>query len=418
MRVLIAASGSYGDIYPFVALGRELKRRGHDVRFFASSYFAPLIERSGLTAVGIGPPEAYEAVVRHPDAFHPRKGFRLIARANLEYLPENYLRMDEQIEPRETIVIGSTLASAARLFQETRGVPTATVHLAPSVFRSASAPPRFEESGILERLPPFVNRALFYMMDRLVVDPALCTGYNRFRAELGLKPVKRMFGDWMHQANVVVGLFPSWFAEKQPDWKGNIHLTGFPLEDGSRSGESLSEEAERFLESAKRPVIFTAGSAATTEARFFEESAEACRLTGIEGVFLTRYREQIPRELPKNVRHFDYLPFSLVLSRVRALVHHGGIGTSAQALAAGTPQLVRPLAYDQFDNARHLSRIGVARTLSPSRYRGPAAAAALEELTGSEAVRAASESAKGKLEGYDAVSATADVILRELTGKE
>jgi len=79
---------------------------------------------------------------------------------------------------------------------------------------------------------------------------------------------------------------------------------------------------------------------------------------------------------------------------------------------------VRPLAYDQFDNARHLSRIGVARTLSPSRYRGPAAAAALEELTGSEAVRAASESAKGKLEGYDAVSATADVILRELTGKE
>lgn len=417
MRALIAASGSYGDIYPFIAIGRELKRRGHDVRFFASSHFTPLIERSGLTAIGIGPKEAYEAVIRHPDAFHPRRGFRLIAQTNLEFLPESYQRMEEQIAPGETIIIGSTLASAGRLFQETRGLPTATVHLAPSIFRSASAPPRFEERGILEKLPPFANRALFYVMDRLVVDPVVCPGFNRFRAGLGLPPVKRMFSDWMHAATVVVGLFPSWFAEKQPDWVGNIHLTGFPLEDGSRSGEELSEEAARFLDSAKRPVVFTAGSAATSESRFFGESAEACRLTGIEGLFLTRYREQVPRELPRNVRHFDYLPFSRVLPRVRALVHHGGIGTSSQALAAGVPQLVRPLAYDQFDNAHRLERLGVSRTLSPARYRGPAAAAALEELTGSEGVRAASAECRGKLQNYDAVVATVDVILRELTGK-
>lgn len=417
MRALIAASGSYGDIYPFIALGRELKRRGQDVRFFASSYFAPLIERSGLANVGIGPADAYETVIRHPDAFHPRKGFRLIAQANLEYLPESYRLMDEHVAPGETIVIGSTLAFGARLFQETCGIPTATVHLAPSVFRSASSPPRFEEWGIPEKFPSFLNRALFYLMDRFVVDPVFGPGYNRFRASLGLRPVTRFFGDWMHQANVVIGLFPSWFAERAPDWPGNIHLTGFPLEDGSNPEESLSEDAAKFLGSASRPVVFTAGSAATTETRFFEESAEACRLTGIEGLFLTRYREQVPPELPASVRHFDYLPFSLVLPRVAALVHHGGIGTLAQALAAGIPQLVRPLAYDQFDNARRLSRIGVARTLPPSRYRGPAAAAALEDLMGSEAVRAATSSAKRKLEGEDAVSATVDVILRELTGR-
>ncbi|HEY7696891.1 MAG TPA: nucleotide disphospho-sugar-binding domain-containing protein, partial [Vicinamibacteria bacterium] len=196
-----------------------------------------------------------------------------------------------------------------------------------------------------------------------------------------------------------------------------IHLTGFPLEDGSKSGEEISAEAARFLDAAKRPVIFTAGSAATSESRFFEESAEACRLTGIEGLFLTRYREQLPRELPANVRRFDYLPFSRVLPRVRALVHHGGIGTTAQALAAGIPQLVRPLAYDQFDNAHRLELLEVARTLSPARYRGPAAAAALEELTDSAAVHEAAAQWKRKLEGEDAVSATVDVILKELTGK-
>jgi UDP:flavonoid glycosyltransferase YjiC (YdhE family) len=418
MRVLIAATGSYGDIYPFVAIGRDLKRRGHDVRFFASSYFTPLVERSGLTAVGIGSPQAYEAVIRHRDAFHPRKGIRFIVQKNLEYLPEVYRRMDDEIVPGDTIVIGSTLAFAARLFQETRGVPTATGHLAPSLFRSAVAPPRFEESGLLEKLPALVNRALFWVMDRLVVDPTICPGFNRFRAGIGLPPVRGLFGDWMHQANVVIGLFPSWFAEKQRDWVGNIHLTGFPLEDGSKSGETLSDEAAEFLDSAKRPVIFTAGSAATTETKFFEESAEACRLGGIDGIFLTRYHGQIPRELPENVRHFDFLPFSLALPRVRALVHHGGIGTSSQALAAGVPQLVRPLAYDQFDNAHRLERMGAARTLSPARYQASAVAAALDELTQSEAVREAAASIQKKLSGGDAISSTSEVILRELKGKE
>jgi UDP:flavonoid glycosyltransferase YjiC (YdhE family) len=418
MRVLIAATGSYGDVYPFVAIGRDLKLRGHDVRFFASSYFTPLVERSELTAVGIGSPEAYEAVIRHPDAFHPKKGIRLIAQTNLEYLPEVHRRMDEQIVPGDTIVIGSTLAFAARLFQETRGVPTATAHLAPSLFRSAVNPPRFEESGLLEKLPAFVNRALFWVMDRLVVDPTFCPGFNRFRAGLGLPPVRGLFGDWMHQANVVIGLFPPWFAEKQRDWVGNIHLTGFPLEDGSKSGETLPDEAAGFLDSAKRPVVFTAGSAATTETRLFEESAEACRLAGIDGIFLTRYREQVPRDLPMNVRHFDYLPFSLVLPRVRALVHHGGIGTSSQAFAAGVPQLVRPLAYDQFDNAHRLARLGAARTLSPARYRAAAVAAALDDLTRSEAVRKAAAEIQNRMLGRDAVATTTDIILKELTGRE
>jgi UDP:flavonoid glycosyltransferase YjiC (YdhE family) len=417
MRVLIAASGSYGDIFPFLALGRDLKRRGHDVRFFSSSYFISLAERSGLPATGIGPPEAYEAAIRDPDAFHPKKGMRLLARANLEYVPETYRRMEEQILPGDTIGIASTLAFGARLLQESSAVPTAAVHLAPSVFRSAAAPARFGPTGVLEKLPAFVNRALFYGVDRFMVDPLFCPELNRFRATLGLPPVKRLFGDWMNQANVVIGMFPSWFAEKAPDWRGNIHLTGFPLEDGSKSGEAMSREAADCLEGAKLPIVFTAGSAATTEKKFFEESAEACRIAGIDGIFLTRYPEQVPRDLPASVHRFDYLPFSLVLPRIRALVHHGGIGTSSQALAAGVPQLVRPLAYDQFDNAHRLEILGVARVLHGSDYRAPLVARALLELTQSEAIRAATASLRGRISGYDAVAATSEIILRGLTGR-
>ena len=69
------------------------------------------------------------------------------------------------------------------------------------------------------------------------------------------------------------------------------------------------------------------------------------------------------RRLPPGALHLPYVPFSALLPRLSGLVHHGGIGTSAQALAAGIPQLVVPFAHDQFDNAARLRRLGVAVSL-------------------------------------------------------
>jgi rhamnosyltransferase subunit B len=67
--------------------------------------------------------------------------------------------------------------------------------------------------------------------------------------------------------------------------------------------------------------------------------------------------------LPEGAHHVAYAPFSSLLPRLSLLIHHGGIGTSAQTLAAGIPQIVVPFAHDQFDNAARLRRLGVSRTL-------------------------------------------------------
>ena len=61
----------------------------------------------------------------------------------------------------------------------------------------------------------------------------------------------------------------------------------------------------------------------------------------------------------------NYASFDLLLPKLAALIHHGGIGTSAQCLAAGIPQLITPWAHDQFDNASRLRRLGVARSIAP-----------------------------------------------------
>jgi rhamnosyltransferase subunit B len=127
-------------------------------------------------------------------------------------------------------------------------------------------------------------------------------------------------------------------------------------------------------------------------------------------LLLTPFREQVPERLPAGVEHFDYVPFGLLLPHAAALVHHGGIGTCAQGLAAGVPQVIMPLAHDQPDNADRLERLGVSRTLPPSRFRGPTLAAVLSDVLSSERTAKACREVAGRFVGTDPVGTTCRLI--------
>jgi UDP:flavonoid glycosyltransferase YjiC (YdhE family) len=135
-------------------------------------------------------------------------------------------------------------------------------------------------------------------------------------------------------------------------------------------------------------VAFTAGTANASSHSFFDASARACRLSGRRGLLLTQHAAQLPAALPPHVARFGYVPFAALMPRLSALVHHGGIGTTSQALRAGVPQLVRPMGFDQFDNARRVLALGVGRQLLPRRYEPAAVARVLDELTAEPSIRA------------------------------
>lgn len=408
MIYLISASGSHGDVYPFVAIGRELHRRGHRVVLFSNGYFASLVDRAGLDFCPIGTADDYRRIVDHPDVTHERKGFRVVVGALMETLEEWYRKLEAAVVPGETVVVGSTLAFASRLLQETHDLPGATVHLAPSVFRSAADPARVQQSPPPSWLPPPLMRVAYRAIDSFVIDPVICPRLNAFRVSRGLPPVRRVFNEWIHSPDLTLGLFPEWFASA-PDWPFQTRLTGFPLYD--QPEEDLPAEVEAFLSDGPAPVLFTTGTAAASAEGFFVESAEACRRSGRRGLFLTRYRDQLPRDLPPGVRCFDHIPFSLLMPRCAAVVHHGGIGTASQALRAGVPQLVRPMAFDQFDNSRHLQRLGVARELRVKHYRANAVVDALSSLVdAAPQVAAACETCRRQLADTNAVSQTADLL--------
>jgi len=79
--------------------------------------------------------------------------------------------------------------------------------------------------------------------------------------------------------------------------------------------------------------------------------------------------------------HVTYAPFGVLLPKLSAFVHHGGIGSTSQALRAGVPQLIRPVAYDQFDNSARAVELGVARELLPKQYSARSVADVLSYLT-------------------------------------
>jgi rhamnosyltransferase subunit B len=398
MHIMLIPIGSTGDVYPLVGLGAALRERGHEVEVIANSYYQAAVERAGLSFVELGTYEDMRRGLEDPDLWDRRKGFEVLGRTILPWMRPLYEIIAQRYVPGETVVAASSLALAARLAQEKLGVPLVTVHLQPTAFRSAyEKPPLLPWLFSHRRLRLPWKRFLDWLIDVLLLDPIFARSINALRAELGLPPVRRALFQWWHSPQKVLGLFPEWFAPPQPDWPPQVRLTGFPLYDDAR--QELPGEVADFLDAGSPPIVFTPGSAMQYARAFFAESVAACRLLGRRGLLLTRFPEQVPDNLPAAVRHFDYLPLSRVLPRAAALVSHGGIGTVAQALAAGIPQLVMPMAFDQFPNAARLESLGVARSLKPKAYRAPVVAQTLGELLTSPEVANQCKAIAGRFQG-------------------
>ena len=394
MNVLLVAVGSYGDVLPLVGLSRELRSRGHAVTFFTNGHFADLAQQAGINFVALGSAEEYDAVASQPDLWHPHKGWRVIMKCMMSGPPqEAYHLLRSHVVPGETVLISSTLGFVARLVQETHQVPNVTVHFSPGVFHSAYQAPRMPGLPLPDWLPVKFKQGVWALIDHLVIDPILKPKLNRFRRELGLPPVSRIFHHWLHSPDLVLGLFPEWFATPQPDWPPSTILTDFPLYDDV-GDSSLPATIQNFIEAHPHPFVFTPGSANKHGSSFFVEAAKACQKMHRPAIFLTRYPEQLPQPLPPDIIHFSYAPLSQLLPNCAALIHHGGIGTCSQALRTGVPQLIQPYAFDQFDNGDRIEQLGVGRTISRRSFRSPTIARNLQDLLTSAEVATACHTIK------------------------
>ncbi|MFL1386231.1 glycosyltransferase [Pseudomonas tritici] len=355
MRVIMIAIGSAGDVFPFIGLGSALILRGHQVTLCSMPAFQRTIEARGLDFVPLCDEATYTAAMGDPRLWDPKTSFGVLWQAIAGLLEPVYDYVTAQ-DNDDTVVVGSLWALGARIAHEKHGFPYLSVQVSPSTLLSAHLPPVHPTFNVSPRLPLTLRKLLWRGIEYLSLDRTCAPQINALRRKHGLPgTVKNIFSQWMHSPQGVICLFPEWFAPVQQDWPQPLHMAGFPLFDGGTLG--LDEQSRTFLDAGSAPIVFTQGSTEHFDQQFYQFALAALHKSGARGIFLTGDRPVIS-DLPPTVMQRPFLPMSSLLPRAAGLVHPGGIGAMSLGLAAGIPQIVLPIAHDQFDNAERLVRMG------------------------------------------------------------
>jgi rhamnosyltransferase subunit B len=377
MHAILVSLGTDGDVIPYVGLGARLRSRGHRVTLVANERFRAPAAGQGLGFRALVSDEEFDELLANPDFWHPIRGGPLAARWGARLLGRQYALLAEFAGDGDVVLASSPGVFAPRLVQETLGTPLATIMLQPGLIPSVSAPPVMPSFPLPRRAPrPF--GALYWRLIDALGGLLIGRHLNRLRSSLGLGPVRRVFR-WWYSPERVIGLFPEWYGPPQDDWPPQTRLAGFPLFDGA-SGGGLPPDLREFCRAGDPPIAFTFGTGMLHAEGLFRAALDACRELGARGIFLTRHARQLPAPLPPTVRHCEFAPFRELFPHCGAVVHHGGVGTAAKALATGTPQLILPLAWDQMDNAARVKRLGAGDWLKSKRVRGAQIAEALARL--------------------------------------
>jgi UDP:flavonoid glycosyltransferase YjiC (YdhE family) len=149
---------------------------------------------------------------------------------------------------------------------------------------------------------------------------------------------------------------------------------------------------------------------------FYRDSLAAARKLGRRAILLMGDRVDpiLQQDRGGDFLACRYVPHSQLFQRAAAVVHQGGVGTLAQALRAGRPELIVPFYGDQFDNAARAARLGVGRSIHYRQYKPATAARSLEPLLANStyAVRAAEVAAQVVVQ--DGAERAAELVCRFL----
>lgn len=423
-HIVMATVGSQGDLFPFLSVGRELVARGHRVTVGAHAIHRDAVAAAGLRFVlasGIAEPEDKAAFAAR--AFHPLRGPRFVVRdLAAADVAASYQALTPVCVDADAIVT-TTLAFAGQILGETMRVAWLSAVFSPAAFLSAYDPPA-TGLGVLDRFLRATPRrgAWLGRLGARVTAP-WTRAVRRFRQSLGLAAVSAggdPFHRGQHARDGVLAMYSPLLGQVPADAPAHAVVTGY-CRYAPHLG-SLSPAVMAFLDAGDPPLVFTLGSAAVHAGdRFLRESMLAAGILGRRAVLLTGspdMRSRLPTVLPDGVLAVDYAAHGALFERAAAVVHHGGVGTTQEALRAGCPALVVPHGFDQPDNAARVVGLGVGAVLPAARYRADRAAARLRELLADEGVALRAQRVAEVIRMETGASRAADVIERAIETRQ
>lgn len=384
MKIFVACLGTIGDLNPYLTVGAELSARGHDVTVLSDASKEESVARAGLRFAKVMPRGSWERVVSQP-AFWARETC-LQTVLQYVYIPTAvpiYKYVLANHEPDNTLLVGLHGSIGLRFAQEKLGAPLVHLYLSPYQARREENATDTQEDSQLSSL------------------------LKQLRSLFKLPAQSQPLQDWLFSADRRIAAFPRWFDAAEVDTL-DLACTDFVFSDDVRWNDATA--LNEFLANGSPPIVFTAGTGARHARGFFQAALPACERLSARAIFLSSSAEQLPPHLPETVFHCTYAPLARLLPAVEGIVHHGGIGTCAQALRAGIYQLIRPTAFDQFDNAQRIAALGVGASICSSVDDGSEMAAAIARLRSNPAVKQRCSDVSRCLTDTDATSAIATLI--------
>ena len=373
MNVVMSAFGTFGDIVPFVAVGRELKHRGHGVTLVANATFERLARDESFDFVAASTADDYKQFVGDANLWEPSRTTLEQARVRHYYphLTGHFKGVVESRNGGHTVVVSGEAGGIVAA--EKLGVPL--VHMACAPATSAFTRSKYDPAHP-ERLLPFWARwfattgprlSLLYRLNdlrhgrrtpgRQPVSLSEEHPVSRLRSEAGLPRVAK----YVPNVRLALCMWPDWFAAPQRDWPEEALVAGFAFYPAPKA----TAERGTTPSDSDAPIVVTTGTAAGSQFAFYSMVVEALTPVQRAVVLVSPHRDHIPEKLPPHITWVSHAPFGDLFRTASLVVHHGGIGTAAYGLLNGVPQIVMPMRWDQFDNGNRLQRLGIARMLSP-----------------------------------------------------
>jgi rhamnosyltransferase subunit B len=357
-HVLIVTLGSGGDVHPYLAIGRALRRRGVGVSVLTNPHFAGRVASAGLEFLPFGTEQQYLEVLRHPDLVHPfRSPFYVFRELILERARALFAATRQAlIDHHSSALLAHHVAFGAVWAAQRRHVPVATGTLAPIFWLSRHDPSVY---GLLKRRIPnplFRWRlAASELLGRRWIDGPI----NAIRHELGLPAMRNAFRAHATGSDLPMGLWSASLRGPMADDPASGLITGDCVFDGSDELPNLPRALREFLDAGEPPIIFTLGTSVVHHGEdFYALAARAAGALGRRCVLVGANPQAVPSFARAFALCVPYAPFSALLPLGCCTVQHGGVGTTHASARAGRPQVVVAFANDEFDNADRIARLG------------------------------------------------------------
>ncbi|XP_010524697.1 PREDICTED: sterol 3-beta-glucosyltransferase UGT80A2-like isoform X1 [Tarenaya hassleriana] len=351
LQIVMLIVGTRGDVQPFVAIGKRLQEYGHRVRLATHANFKEFVLTAGLEFYPLGgDPKVLAGYMVKNKGFLPSGPSEIpIQRNQIKEIIYSLLPACKDPDPDSGIpfkadaIIANPPAYGHTHVAEALRIP---IH----IFFTMPWTPTSEFPHPLSR----VKQPAGYRLSYQIVDSLIWLGIRDMindlrKKKLKLRPVTYLSGSQASDSNIPHGyMWSPHLVPKPKDWGPKIDVVGFCFLDLASNYEPPAELVE-WLEAGDKPIYIGFGSLPVQEPeKMTEIIVEALQRTKQRGIINKGWGGLGNLKEPKDfVYLLDNVPHDWLFPRCKAVVHHGGAGTTAAGLKAACPTTIVPFFGDQ-----------------------------------------------------------------------